>query len=68
MATWLDAVLYLTDFRPVPLKRYIKDGTQILDHDNQVGPDAGQGSMVQLALTQTKQKLQVSCLPLSSVS
>lgn len=36
VATWLDAVLYTTNFRPVPLKQHIKDGKHILDHNNQV--------------------------------
>jgi hypothetical protein len=37
VATWLDAVLYVSDFRPVALREHVKDGMRILDHNNQVG-------------------------------
>lgn len=36
VATWLDAVLYISSYRPVPLQEYIKDGRRILDHNYQV--------------------------------
>lgn len=36
LARWLDAELYVTDFRPVPLKQYLKVGTRILDADGRL--------------------------------
>jgi hypothetical protein len=36
VAAWLDAVLYVSSYRPVPLQEYIKDGRRILDHNYQV--------------------------------
>jgi hypothetical protein len=36
VATWLDAVLYNSSYRPVLLQEHVKDGTLILDHNNQV--------------------------------
>lgn len=36
IATWLDAVLYISGYRPVPLKEHIKDGNLILDANLQV--------------------------------
>lgn len=31
LANWLDAELYHTDYRPVPLKEWVKIGTSIYD-------------------------------------
>jgi Superfamily II helicase len=31
LAAWLDADLYQTDFRPVPLKEYLKIGLTVYD-------------------------------------
>lgn len=36
VATWLDAVLYNSSYRPVLLQEHVKDGRMILDHNNQV--------------------------------
>ncbi|XP_062201875.1 helicase and polymerase-containing protein TEBICHI isoform X2 [Phragmites australis] len=36
VADWLQAALYQTDFRPVPLEEFIKVGNQILDKDMNV--------------------------------
>ena len=36
VATWLRAALYISTYRPVPLKEYIKHGNAILDSDGQV--------------------------------
>lgn len=34
LAKWLDATLYQTDFRPVPLKEYLKIGKNIYNANN----------------------------------
>jgi replicative superfamily II helicase len=36
VADWLDAQCYSTDYRPVPLKHYMKVGATIRGTDNQV--------------------------------
>lgn len=34
LAKWLDATLYHTDFRPVPLKEYLKIGKNVYNANN----------------------------------
>lgn len=34
LAKWLDASLYQTDFRPVPLKEYLKIGKNVYNASN----------------------------------
>ena len=36
VAAWLGGVGYTTDYRPVPLRHYMKVGATIRDADNQV--------------------------------
>lgn len=47
---WLDAELYITDYRPVALKEMIKVGTKIFDNQLQYVRDVSQQSELQQAL------------------
>ncbi|EDV42218.1 uncharacterized protein Dana_GF17871 [Drosophila ananassae] len=47
---WLDAELYITDYRPVALKEMIKVGTKVFDNQLQYVRDVSQQSELQQAL------------------